>query len=225
LADALSAAHAAGVLHRDVKPANILLNTYGLPALSDFGFAALSGPHSGPAAESLHITPAYAPPETLRGQGATEFGDVFSLAATLYALLAGQPPRGADSGALVLPVPAEIADRPILWVADTDWRLMEVLVRALGSNSADRPTAASFRDQLASVNLPAEGKRAYFSSSVGRVRSAHDAPPGSQRPQRARTVGKARRRQRRASVMMLLTLAVASFALGATLAVLLLTRR
>ncbi len=87
---ALAAAHACGVLHRDVKPANILIDSYGNPRLADFGVAAVEGAEAD--AEALGLTPAYAPPEAFRMQPATEASDVYSLAATLYALLTGGPP-------------------------------------------------------------------------------------------------------------------------------------
>ncbi|MEV0148416.1 MULTISPECIES: serine/threonine-protein kinase [unclassified Nonomuraea] len=75
IADALAAAHAQGVLHRDVKPANILLNRYGQVALSDFGLATMpaSGPASGLDASVTResLTPAYAPPEAFELAGPT----------------------------------------------------------------------------------------------------------------------------------------------------------
>ena len=92
VADALAGLHARGVLHRDVKPANILIDGFGRPRLADFGLAALVGDEAA-ATDALRMTPAYAPPEAFTASPATESGDVFSLAATLYALLAGHPPR------------------------------------------------------------------------------------------------------------------------------------
>ena len=71
IADALAAAHACGVLHRDVKPANILIDSHGNPRLADFGLAAVAGAVA-TAAESLPATPAYAPPEAFAMQPATE---------------------------------------------------------------------------------------------------------------------------------------------------------
>ena len=77
MADALAAAHTCQVLHRDVKPANILIDSDGNPRLADFGLAALTGIKV-TMADSLHLTPAYAPPEAFELQPATEAGDVFT---------------------------------------------------------------------------------------------------------------------------------------------------
>ena len=92
IADALAAVHACGVLHRDVKPANILIDSYGNPALADFGLAAVAGAET-TAADALRCDSGVRAAGGVRMQPATESGDVFSLAATLYALLAGRPPR------------------------------------------------------------------------------------------------------------------------------------
>ena len=96
ISDALAAAHAAGVLHRDIKPANILVNRYGLVGLSDFGLASIMAAGDQQSASREALTPAFAPPEAFRGDEPTVAGDIYSLVATLYALLAGRPPRFPD---------------------------------------------------------------------------------------------------------------------------------
>ena len=98
IADALAAAHARGVIHRDVKPANILVDAYGNVGLTDFGLAALPEPGAELSVTMEALTPAYAPPEVFASRPATESGDVYSLAATLYALLSGHPPRWPTDG-------------------------------------------------------------------------------------------------------------------------------
>ena len=100
LADALAAAHASGVLHRDIKPANILVNRFGMVGLSDFGLASIISAHGEQTASREALTPAYSSPETFRGEEPTVLADVYSLAATLYALLSGLPAalRGRREG-------------------------------------------------------------------------------------------------------------------------------
>ena len=152
VADALAGLHARGVLHRDVKPANILIDGFGRPRLTDFGLATIVGEEAA-AADMLRMTPAYAPPEAFTASVATESGDVFSLAATLYALLAGHPPRRLDVvGDLESMVEGVAA--PIMPLPGVNWFLMDVLMAALDTDSTARPSAAEFRDRLAAVPAP-----------------------------------------------------------------------
>ena len=91
VADALAGLHARGVLHRDVKPANILIDGFGRPRLADSGCRVVTAPTCRPPMRCGSL-----PPMRHRRRSdaaATETGDVFSLAATVYALLSGHPPR------------------------------------------------------------------------------------------------------------------------------------
>ncbi len=152
VADALAGLHARGVLHRDVKPANILIDGFGKPRLADFGLATVVGEEAA-AADMRRMTPAYAPPEAFTASVATESGDVFSLAATMYALLAGHPPRRLEVvGDLESMVEGVAA--PITALPGVNWFLMDVLMAALDTDSTARPSAAEFRDRLAAVPGP-----------------------------------------------------------------------
>ncbi|UBU15012.1 serine/threonine-protein kinase [Nonomuraea gerenzanensis] len=155
IADALAAAHAQGVLHRDVKPANILLNRYGQVALSDFGLATMpaSGPDASVTRESL--TPSYAPPEAFELAEPSPAGDVYALAATVYALLSGRPPRFPESGVPNLAMILALHRLPVPDIPGVPPELTAVLRRALTSDPRHRtPSAATLRDELAAVPLP-----------------------------------------------------------------------
>ncbi|MEV4365430.1 protein kinase [Nonomuraea sp. NPDC049637] len=108
--DALRAAHATGVLHRDVKPENVLLADDGRVVLTDFGIAALEAESGLTATGGLVGTPAYMPPERLNGEAARPESDLWSLGATLYAAVEGRPPFKRDSWAAT--VAAVLRDEP-----------------------------------------------------------------------------------------------------------------
>ena len=130
IADALAAAHASGVLHRDVKPASILIDSQGDPRLADFGLAAVAGAVEA-AAEALPAAPAYAAPEAFSTQPVTEAADVFSLAATLYAMLAGYPPRNVGVPPVTSDEMVRLAERPIEPLPGVNRHLMDALLAAL----------------------------------------------------------------------------------------------
>lgn len=157
LAGALQAAHEAGVLHRDVKPANVLLGPWGEPQLADFGIARLLDA-TATATASVHATVAYAAPEVLSGQPATPASDVYGLGATLHACVAGTAPFVARDGeaavALALRV---IADPPPdLRALGVDPALAEVIAAATAKDPAERiPTAAELARRLDTVGATA----------------------------------------------------------------------
>src|SRR5579859_5485234 len=93
----LAAAHARGVVHRDYKPENVLVNGQGASKLTDFGIAARAGDRPVPAGTLL-----YAPPEQFSGTPASPAGDVYAATATFYECLTGHPPFTGDSGQRLL---------------------------------------------------------------------------------------------------------------------------
>lgn len=142
MAGALETAHANGVLHRDVKPDNILFSDFGEPQLADFGIARLVG--SQPTQDgSVATTILFAAPEVLSGEDPGPPADVYSLACTLYAALAGRAPfaTAADAplAATIARVVTEPARRPKESMPDSLWAL---LARGLAKSPDDRPRSA-----------------------------------------------------------------------------------
>ncbi|GGM85103.1 hypothetical protein GCM10011609_21630 [Lentzea pudingi] len=149
LADALAAAHQAGVLHRDIKPGNILVDRYGTPKLADFGLAALLDAQGGSTVTRDALSPSYAPPEAFAMAEPTPQADVYSLAATLYTLLAGKPPRPVPWPITSFDQLGEILRRPVMAVPGVPAAMHEALARALHPDANLRtPSAAQLRDEL-----------------------------------------------------------------------------
>jgi serine/threonine-protein kinase PknK len=149
IADAVGAAHRAGVLHRDIKPQNVLLSEYG-PALADFGIAR-SATNLEWSQSLEQITPMHAAPEILVGGPPTPEADVYSLGSTLYTMLAGRPPFAGPTGESILRYQIRVASDPVppLARADVPEAVLAVLTKALAKDPSDRyPTPMALRDAL-----------------------------------------------------------------------------
>ncbi|MDA1054686.1 MAG: protein kinase [Planctomycetota bacterium] len=98
VAEGLSAAHREGIIHRDVKPDNVMLTRQGIPKVSDFGLAKRVLNRNGkPVADGLCGTPNYMAPELFQGETATPASDVYALGVCLYLMLSGRLPNRAKS--------------------------------------------------------------------------------------------------------------------------------
>lgn len=102
VSSALAAAHKLRIVHRDVKPGNILITEDGSAMISDFGISHALGDATITATGMMHGTPAYLAPEVARGLPTSFASDVFSLGSTLYTMLEGEPPFGSDKNAIAL---------------------------------------------------------------------------------------------------------------------------
>jgi serine/threonine protein kinase len=148
IADALAAVHAKGILHRDVKPANVLMTSEWQAKLGDFGISrVLAGDETVTGSTVLAGTPGYLAPEVANGSDPTAASDVFSLGSTLYAAVEGTSPVGdtTDNAFLRLRRAAEGRIRP----CSTNTPLTPVLTQLLQVDPRKRPTAAQAKELLA----------------------------------------------------------------------------
>jgi len=147
---ALSVVHAAGILHRDVKPHNILVSGYGEPGLSDFGISAVGMGTAG-ARATMAFTPEYTPPEILEGRPPEPSMDVYSLGATVYALLTSLPPFVSREDEALLPFIRRLMNDPVppLSPAIAPPEVVDVLAVAMAKDPSDRfQTAEAFGERL-----------------------------------------------------------------------------
>ncbi|MBK6404268.1 MAG: protein kinase [Holophagales bacterium] len=151
LADALDAAHAAGILHRDVKPANVLIRRDDRLALADFGIAKMVESPTGLTATGMVVgTPIYMAPEQAQGKPATPASDLYALAVLAYELLSGRPPFDGES-ALALMHQHVTAPAPLLSssVHGLPAGLDPIFEQALAKEPERRPpTGRAFARQL-----------------------------------------------------------------------------
>jgi serine/threonine protein kinase len=160
-ADGLAAAHAQGLVHRDVKPANILLeDDVERVRLTDFGLARAAAEAALTRSGVVAGTPHFMSPEQALGKAADQRADLFSLGSTLYASCAGHPPFRADSPLAVLKRVCEEKPRPLLDINPETPRWLEAIIaRLMHKDPARRfQTAAEvsdlFRRCLAHVQQP-----------------------------------------------------------------------
>jgi eukaryotic-like serine/threonine-protein kinase len=155
-ARALRAAHVAGVVHRDVKPGNVLLGEGGIAKLADFGISRAAGDITVTATGLISGTPAYIAPEVAKGREATFASDVFSLGSTLYAAVEGNPPFGPADNAIAL----------LYRVASGELNpprhagpLTDVLLELLRTDPDRRPTMGVAAERLTAVAAGRSGPR------------------------------------------------------------------
>jgi ATP/maltotriose-dependent transcriptional regulator MalT len=153
LAGALDAAHRANILHRDVKPGNILLTEYGEPELTDFGIARMAGGFQ-TATGVITGSPAFTAPEVLEGKTPTPASDVYSLGATLFCALTGHAAFERRSGERVVAQFLRITSQPVPDLRENGFPadVAAVIERAMVRDPAARPASATaFGDELRQV--------------------------------------------------------------------------
>ncbi|MDV6248046.1 protein kinase domain-containing protein [Rhodococcus opacus] len=153
LAGALETAHRLGILHRDVKPANILITDYGEPQLTDFGIARITGGFE-TSVGTVSGSPAFTAPEVLQGEPSTPATDVYGLGATLFCAITGHAAFERRSGEQLVAQFLRITTQPIPNIRGERIppKACDVIERAMASSPADRPaTAAEFGAELQEV--------------------------------------------------------------------------
>lgn len=154
MAGALATAHRFGIVHRDVKPGNILLTDYGEPALTDFGIAHITGGFQ-TATGTITGSPAFTAPEVLGGDPPSPSSDVYGLGATLFAALTGHAAFERRSGEQVVAQFLRITTQPApdLCEAGIESDVAAVVERAMSRDPRERPSAATLGEALQEIQF------------------------------------------------------------------------
>ena len=160
VAEAIDHAHRAGVIHRDLKPGNVIVGDDGVPRVIDFGIAAVTDPSVTAATDVPMGTLAYMSPEQARGEAVDTRSDVWGLGALLHDVLCGQPPFAVEGRGLAEHVERLLHDRPVRVSAAAEARgaafvrtmptgIDEVVAKALATDPAERyASAREFGDDV-----------------------------------------------------------------------------
>ena len=157
MAGALESAHRSGVLHRDIKPGNILMSATGQAKLGDFGIARIAG---SPETTSSTVTAsvAHAAPEVIDGRRPTAAADVYSLASTLYELAVGAAPFTNPTDETMVAMLARIARDPLPSHPSIPAGMFDVLSTAMAKDPAARHPSADAFGQALRAALEADGR-------------------------------------------------------------------
>ncbi|MFD5829821.1 serine/threonine-protein kinase [Lentzea sp. NPDC060358] len=153
VASALAAAHNAGLVHRDIKPGNVLIGHDGTVKITDFGISKAVGDGTMTETGVIAGTPAYLAPEVARGEQPNEASDVFSLGATIYSAIEGESvfgPSDNSFGLIYRAASGQLRD------PKNAGELTPLLMRLLSNEKQDRPTAQEATDLLSAGPQPSQ---------------------------------------------------------------------
>nr|WP_240939965.1 serine/threonine-protein kinase [Planosporangium flavigriseum] len=151
VAAALAAAHARGLVHRDVKPGNVMLTSSGVKVV-DFGIAAIAGETGEPGPEGIVLgTPAYLAPERLAGGPVQPATDVYGLGLLLYRMLTGELPWAAETTTQMINAHVYAEPGPLPPITGLPEGIAELCARCLAKDPADRPTSREVTQALAAA--------------------------------------------------------------------------
>jgi hypothetical protein len=155
IADGLEAAHLRGVLHRDLKPDNVLLDAEGRPKIADFGIARLAAATAITRTGELLGTPQYLSPEQMSGDVVDERADVYALGVIMYEMLTGTQPTGGTTPSEIVSRRLRVDPRPPSRLVALAPAINALVVRALARDPARRiRRAADLRAELLAIRPP-----------------------------------------------------------------------
>ncbi|MDI6767833.1 MAG: serine/threonine-protein kinase [Bacteroidota bacterium] len=174
IGEALQEAHSHGIVHRDVKPENIMVNTKNQIKVMDFGLAKLKGPLKLTRTSSTVGTLAYMAPEQIQGEAVDARGDIFSFGIVLYEMLTGHLPfRGEHEAAMMYSIVNESPEPVQKFRSDLSSELLHILNRALEKDPEDR--YQSVHDMVIDLRrVKKETSRVVRSQSIDAMRSGVD---------------------------------------------------
>jgi hypothetical protein len=171
-AEALAYAHARGMIHRDVKPANLMLDSDGRVVLTDFGIAKIVTGHQFTASGGMVGTPSYMAPEQGLGEAGDERSDLYSLGVILFQLITGRLPYDAETPlATILKHVNEPIPSPRQFNPETPAAIERIILKALAKDPEDRFQSAD--EMLAQL-------KAVTGAALTEVASAQPLPAGSE---------------------------------------------
>ncbi|CAB4633895.1 unannotated protein [freshwater metagenome] len=171
-ARALYAAHEAGLVHRDVKPGNLLITPEGQVKITDFGIARVADQVGLTATGQVMGTVQYLSPEQATGKPATPSTDIYSLGIVAYECLAGKRPFGGDSQMII--AMAQINDMPPALPVELDERVRKLVMSCLAKKASGRPENALILAQRAEALLPTAPRSQAATELIEQIKQVTD---------------------------------------------------